>query len=85
MLMVVISIAFIATALNSLASTAFTREGQHLSLIKFIPVPYEVQMYAKAAVSMLFTIPALVLTNIIICVYLHTPVFMSVFYMLVMI
>ena len=69
MIVVVISIAFIATALNSLASTAFTREGQHLSLIKFIPVPYETQMYAKAAVSVIFTYPMLVLTDIIICVY----------------
>ena len=43
----VIAIAFIATALNSLASTAFTREGQHLSLIKFIPVPYGTQIMLK--------------------------------------
>lgn len=84
MLMVVISIAFIATALNSLASTAFTREGQHLSLIKFIPVPYETQMYAKAAVSVMFTLPMLMLTDIVICAYLHAPFYMGVFYMIVM-
>ena len=69
MAIVVISIAFIATALNSLASTAFTREGQHLALLKFIPVPYETQMYAKAAVSFMFTYPMLLLTNLIICYY----------------
>ena len=59
-----ISISFIATALNSLASTAFTREGQHLSLIKFIPVPFETQLYAKAVVSTLFTYPMLLLSDI---------------------
>ena len=75
-----ISVAFIATALNSLASTAFTREGQHLSLIKFIPVPYSTQMYAKAFVSFMFTFPALVLTDIIVCCYMKTPVYIAVLY-----
>ena len=77
---VMISVAFIATALNSLASTAFTREGQHLSLIKFIPVPYSTQMYAKAFVSFMFTFPALVLTDIIVCCYMKTPVYIAVLY-----
>ena len=58
-LMIMISVAFIATALNSLASTAFTREGQHLALIKFIPVPFRTQIYAKASVSFMFTYPML--------------------------
>lgn len=75
-----ISIAFIATALNSLASTAFTREGQHLSLIKFIPVPYKIQMYAKAFVSFVFTFPALLVTDIIICIYMKTPIYMCALY-----
>ena len=84
MLVVIVSIAFIATALNSLASTAFTREGQHLSLIKFIPVPFETQLYAKAFVSFMFTYPMLVITDIIICVYLKAPIYMCVFYAIVM-
>ena len=73
LLMVIVSIAFIATALNSVASTSFTREGQHISLIKFIPVPYRTQLLAKAAVSFIFTYPALLATNIIICIYVHVP------------
>ncbi|MBO5610449.1 MAG: hypothetical protein J5929_08825 [Eubacterium sp.] len=84
MIVVVISIAFIATALNSLASTAFTREGQHLSLIKFIPVPFETQLLAKAAVSVIFTFPALLLTDIVICVYMKAPIVMGVFYAILM-
>ena len=74
LLIVMLSIAFIATALNSLASTAFTREGQHLSLLKFIPVSYETQIRAKFDVCILFTYPMLLLTDIIICVYMKTPV-----------
>lgn len=84
MIVVVIAIAFIATALNSLASTAFTREGQHLSLIKFIPVPFETQLYAKAAVSFVFTFPMLVITDIIICIYIKAPIYMGVFYGILM-
>ncbi len=82
LLMVVLGIAFIATALNSLASTAFTREGQHLSLIKYIPVPYETQVYAKATLSLIFTFPSLVLTDIIISLYMGTPVYMCIYFIL---
>lgn len=73
LIMLVVLIGFIATSLNSLASSAFTREGLHLDLIKFIPVSYETQMYAKAAVSLIFTYPMLVLTDVIICVYMGVP------------
>ena len=83
-LMIMSSVAFIATALNSLASTAFTREGQHLALIKFIPVPYETQLYAKAVVSIIFTYPMLLLSDIMICVYMKVPAYMCVYYALQM-
>ena len=82
--LVVISIAFIATALNSIASTAFTREGQHLSLIQFIPVPYRTQLYAKAAVSTLFTYPCLLLTDIILCFFVGVSVPVCVLYAILM-
>ena len=69
LLLVIIFVAFVASALNSLSSTAFTREGSHVDLIKYIPVPYETQMYAKAAVALIITYPALVLTVIITGIY----------------
>lgn len=84
MVIVVVSVAFIATALNSLASTSFTREGQHLALLKFIPVPYETQMYAKAAVSFMFTYPALFITDVIICFYVKADIFTGAFYAILM-
>lgn len=82
--MIVISVAFIASALNSLASTAFTREGQHLALVKYIPVPYSTQIYAKAFVSFMFTFPALLLTDIIMCVFLHASVIKCILYAVLM-
>lgn len=84
LLMVIVSVAFVATALNSVASTSFTREGQHLDLIKFIPVPYRTQMLAKAAVSFIFTYPALIATDIIICIYVHVPVLTGILFALLM-
>ena len=80
----VIAIAFIATALNSLASTSFTREGNHLDIIKFIPVPYETQLLAKAAVAFVFTYPCLLLTNLIICLYLKTWFLTGILYAILM-
>lgn len=84
LIMVVLGISFIATALNSLASTAFTREGQHLALLKFIPVPYDIQLYAKAFVSLMFTYPAILVTDIIICIYMKIPFYMCIFYAIIM-
>ena len=78
--LVMIAIALIATSMNSIASTAFTREGQHLSLIKYIPVSYRTQIRAKALVSVLFTYPVLLLTDGIVCYYMGASVWTGLFY-----
>ena len=80
LLLVIIFTAFVASALNSLSSTAFTREGAHVDLIKYIPVPYETQMYAKAAVALIVTYPALVLTVIIASFYVGWSVPWTLYY-----
>ncbi|MBP3296733.1 MAG: hypothetical protein J6M27_09130, partial [Lachnospiraceae bacterium] len=82
LLLIVIFTAFVASALNSLSSTAFTREGAHVDIIKYIPVPYETQMYAKAAVALLVTYPALILTVIIASFYVGWSVPWSLYYCL---
>ena len=84
LIIAVIAISFIATALNSLASTAITREGCHIDLLKFIPVPYETQLLAKAAVCVIFTFPSLVLTDIIICIYLKAWFLKGILYAIMM-
>ncbi len=58
----VILLAFIASAMNSLASTAFTREGLHLDIVKYIPVPYETQAFVKGLISVVITLPGLLLS-----------------------
>lgn len=69
--LVTLALPFIACAMNSVASTAFTREGAHLSLVKYIPVPYKTQLLAKEFISVLVTFPPLLLTLIIFGVYIN--------------
>ncbi|MBR5358307.1 MAG: hypothetical protein IK128_03735 [Clostridiales bacterium] len=52
---VVIAAAFIASGLNSIASTSFTREGVHLDMLKYLPAPLEDQIRAKVSIAVLFT------------------------------
>lgn len=62
----VILVSFIASTMNSLASTAFTREGAHISIIKYIPVSYEKQWKAKALVTVIFSAPPLLLSLLLV-------------------
>lgn len=52
---VIIAMAFIASGLNSIASTSFTREGVHLDMLKYLPAPLEKQIRAKIIIAVLFT------------------------------
>lgn len=70
LVLAMIMLAFIASAMNSLASTAFTREGMHLDLVKYIPVPYKTQLMVKGLISVLITFPGLLLCDIIAVVVL---------------
>lgn len=78
----VVVISFIASAMNSLAATSFTREGAHLSLIKYIPVSYKMQLAAKAFISISITFPALLLCILIIGIYLNIGILWYFYYAL---
>ena len=52
---VFIAAAFIASGLNSIASTSFTREGVHIDMLKYLPAPLEDQIRAKVLIAVLFT------------------------------
>lgn len=55
-LAVFLGIAALATASNSLASSAFTREGAHIDFMKYIPVPYRTQVQVKGLISLIFSV-----------------------------
>lgn len=45
----------LTTAANGIASSSFTREGAHLDFMKYIPVPYGLQIQMKGLLSLLFS------------------------------
>ena len=65
-----LGIAALATAANSLASSAFTREGAHIDFMKYIPVPYRTQIQVKGAISLLFSIPGYLIDTAVLSVIL---------------
>lgn len=58
-------ISVLVTAANSIASSAFTREGSHFSFIKYIPVSYMTQINIKASVSIIISGTGMVIYVII--------------------
>ena len=86
---VVIGVSFIASGLNSIASTSFTREGVHIDMIKYLPAPLEKQIRAKVLVAMLFMfIPealAVTMVSIRLGVYVMIPFYIAVSFVCVLI
>ena len=66
---VFIAMAFIASGLNSIASTSFTREGVHIDMLKYLPVDSDKQIKAKMFVAVMFTFVPEVIAVILVSVY----------------
>lgn len=67
---------FIASGLNSIASTSFTREGVHLDLIRYIPADIKTQIVAKAFVSVTISFVPLMIAELILTVSFGIPLMM---------
>lgn len=65
-----VSVAIIMTSMNSLGSNAFSREGQGIFFMKFIPVNYKVQWNIKAAVSIIISVLGTVPFMIVFGIYI---------------
>lgn len=76
----VIGISVIVTALNSISSNSFSREGKHFSFMKYIPVPYKVQWTIKAVVGAIFPIVGVLIFFIPACIVVNVPVLHIVMY-----
>ncbi len=63
----VITATALVTAMNSLSASAFTREGNHADLLKYLPIPYKLQIKVKVAVSMIFSLPTAIIGVILLC------------------
>ena len=49
------ALSVLITAANSIASSAFTREGKHIAFVKYIPLSYMAQINIKALVSIIIS------------------------------
>ena len=67
---VFIAASFIASGLNSIASTSFTREGSHIDILKYLPAALDKQIKAKLFISLLFTYIPVAVSVIPVTVYL---------------
>ena len=86
---VFIGLAFIASGLNSIASTSFTREGVHIDMLKYIPASLDKQVKAKVFVAVLFTFIPEVIAVIIVAIrfemYLMLPLYILISFVCVLI
>lgn len=73
MMITMVSIAFIASGLNSIASTSFTREGVHIDLIKYLPADISLQIRAKAQVSIIITFVPLMIALVTLSIMMEDP------------
>ena len=80
LLIAVIAVSFIATAMNSLASTAFTREGQHTDLIKYLPMDLGSQLLAKSLIALIPTSLSLIMTILVTAFYIGVSPAETVYY-----
>ncbi len=69
-LLMVLAVAFFATAMNSIASTSFTREGIHFTFIKHVPLEYEKQIQVKALVSILYSGITVIISIVMLCIFM---------------
>ena len=76
---VFIAAAFIASGLNSIASTSFTREGVHIDMLKYLPADLGKQVKAKLAVSLLFTYIPIAAAIVPVTVYLKDALFLPLY------
>ena len=83
MLLTVIGVAFFATAMNSIASTAFTREGSHKSFIKHIPMAYRTQIRVKVWISLVFSGVTVAISTVILGIYMDCSFIDSVYYVII--
>ena len=82
-LICVMGLSFVAAGLNSIASTSFTREGAHISLLKYIPVPMNAIIYSKAMINILMSYIPLVFSVIFASYSLGSSIKITLLYLLI--
>ncbi len=79
-LLFVIMIAFFTTAMNSIAATSFTREGNHFEFVKYTPIDYKLQIRVKSGVSILYSGATVIVSVIVLCAFMSVSPLTTVFF-----
>lgn len=72
----------LTTAANGLASSSFTREGAHIDFMKYIPVPYDLQIHVKGLISLIFSFLSYLMDVIVLSVILKLDMRAAAYYTL---
>lgn len=84
-LLFVIGVPIIITSFNSLASSAFSREGKNFHFIKYIPLKYGLQWRAKYVVSFIISFIGVCMYAIPFFIIIHVPILTMLLYLLIII
>jgi ABC-2 type transport system permease protein len=84
-LLFVIGIPIIITSFNSLASSAFSREGKNFHFIKYIPLKYGLQWRSKYLVSFALSFIGVCMYAIPFFIIIHVPILTLLLYLLIII
>lgn len=82
-LLFVVALSFFATAMNSIASTSFTREGAHFSFIKHVPVPYKTQIFLKALISIIISGITVLVSVLMFCIFMGCSVLSTIYFLVI--
>ncbi len=82
MLLLVIGIPIIISSFNSLASSAFSREGKNFHFIKYIPLKYGIQWREKFFVSFIISFVGISVYSIPFFLLIHVPILQLLLYLL---
>ncbi len=84
-LLFTIGIPIMVTSFNSLASSAFSREGKNFPFIKYIPLKYGLQWRTKFMISFLLSLIGIVLYVIPFFIMIHFPFWKLLLYLLLIV
>jgi ABC-2 type transport system permease protein len=85
MLLLVIGIPIIITSFNSLASSAFSREGKNFHFMKYIPLKYGLQWREKFFVSFIISFIGISVYAIPFFLVIHVPILQLLLYLLLIV
>lgn len=54
MIVAILAVIILITSLNNISSTSITREGKNAHILKYLPIDYKTQIFAKALVAEMF-------------------------------